>query len=278
MSESNIEWTGLTWNPIVGCQKVSPGCANCYAERMSTRLAGMARKRGNSAGRLKSYLHVINNHGRWSGEVRTVPEALDEPKSWKKPQLVFVNSMSDLFHHDVPLSFIHSVFRVMADCPRHRFQLLTKRHNRLVQLSDSIDWPGNVWMGVSIESDAYVGRADCLRRTKAAIKFLSLEPLLGPLPSLRLDGIDWVIIGGESGPGARPVDRDWVVDLRDRCQAQGIPFFFKQWGKLRFNPDPHDPSAKENGGSAKGGRMLDGEYWNQMPESTALLSHVNRSI
>lgn len=230
---SSIEWTEATWNPVTGCDKISPGCKHCYAERMALRLRAMGQP--NYANGFALTLHE---------------HALPLPLQWKKPRAIFVNSMSDLFHNEVPLSFIRSVFAVMKRAHWHRFQVLTKRAERLAAISPLLDWPSNVWMGVSIESDPYCGRADLLRQTGAATKFLSLEPLLGPLPSLDLRRIDWVIAGGESGPGARPMEAQWVYEIRDRCAAQRVPFFFKQWGGVN---------------KKKSGRLLDGRTHNELP-------------
>lgn len=213
---TGIEWTEATWNPVTGCTKISPGCKHCYAERMAKRLQAMGQP--NYANGFRPTVHE---------------HMLDVPLRWKKPQTVFVNSMSDLFHEEVPARFIRRVFDVMRLAHWHRFQVLTKRSERLVELSAELPWPPNVWMGVSVENDAYSFRIDHLRGTRAMIKFLSLEPLLSPLPSLDLSGIDWVIVGGESGPGARPMQAAWVVDIRDRCREKKVPFFFKQWGGVR---------------------------------------------
>lgn len=233
MAKSSIEWTEATWNPITGCNKISPGCKFCYAARMAGRLHAMG---------LDKYRNGF--------ELTLQPQDLELPLRWKKPQTIFVNSMSDLFHTDVPLSYIQEVFRVMRQADWHRFQVLTKRADRLQELAPQIDWPDNVWMGVSVESEKYVERIDRLRMTSANVRFLSLEPLLGPLPSLNLDGIDWVIVGGESGPGARPINSVWVTDIRDQCLRAGVPFFFKQWGGVR---------------KKAAGRELEGRTWNQMP-------------
>ena len=232
-THSGIEWTEATWNPVTGCTKVSPGCKHCYAERMSRRLKAMGQPK---------YANGF--------ELTVHPECLDQPLEWKKPRMIFVNSMSDLFHKDVPFSFIQDVFRVMRQAAQHTFQVLTKRSRRLLELNPRLDWPDNVWMGVSVENQDYKFRIDHLRKTAAHVKFLSLEPLLGPLPDLDLHSIDWVIVGGESGPGARPMDEAWVIDIRDQCQAHDVPFFFKQWGGFR---------RKE------AGRELKGRTWNQMP-------------
>lgn len=264
-THSTIEWTTRTWNPIVGCTMVSPGCAHCYAERMSMRLARMA-KGETSPGRKIHYLHVINDKGRWNNRVEPVEEALEDPLRWKQPSTIFVNSMSDLFHEDVAVEFIERVFAVMARAHWHQFQILTKRSERLLELSGRLLWPRNVWQGVSVENADCCFRIDHLRQTPAEVKFLSLEPLLGPLGVLELGGVDWAIVGGESGPGARRMSAEWVRDIRAQCMAANVAFFFKQWGHLRNNPDFADPTAKENGGGAKGGRMLDGWVWDQMPD------------
>jgi len=230
---SSIEWTETTWNPLTGCAKVGPGCAHCYAERMAKRLKAMG---------LSNYRHgfILATH----------QHVLELPLQWKKPQTVFVNSVSDLFHEKAPEEFILRVFDVMSQAYWHRFQVLTKRSGRLLELSDRIPWRPNVWMGVSVENKDYAFRIDHLRRTSAAVKFLSLEPLLGPLPDLDLTGIDWVIVGGESGPRARPMESQWVSDIRDRCLTARVPFFFKQWGGVNRK---------------KTGRVLEGRTWNQMP-------------
>ena len=230
---SSIEWTEATWNPVTGCTKVSPGCDNCYAERLAARLQAMG-----------------NPRYRNGFEVTLHEDQLTLPLRWRQPRLVFVNSMSDLFHPKVPTDFIQQVFTVMAEVERHTFQVLTKRPKRVAALADVLPWPKNVWIGTSIESQDYVGRADDLRRAdEAAVRFLSLEPLLGPL-ELDLVNIGWVIAGGESGPSARAPRPEWVRSIRDQCIAAGVPFFFKQWGG-------RTPKA--------GGRMLDGEIWGEMP-------------
>lgn len=233
MAQSNIEWTESTWNPITGCNKISPGCKHCYAERMAFRLQAMGQPNYANGFNLTLHEHM-----------------LDHPLNWKKPQVIFVNSMSDLFHTNVPLNFIQKVFHTMRKAHWHQFQILTKRSERLLELSSQIDWPDNVWMGVSVENEDYAFRIDHLRQTGAKTKFLSLEPLLGPLKNLELRNIDWVIVGGESGPGARPMQPEWVTDIRDQCLKTNVPFFFKQWGGVR---------KKRNG------RSLDGRTWNQMP-------------
>ncbi len=233
MAQSSIEWTESTWNPVTGCNKVSPGCKFCYAEVMAHRLKAMGQP--NYANGFQVTLH---------------PRMLDRPLQWKKPQVIFVNSMSDLFHDDVPLDYIRSVFEVMERAHWHQFQVLTKRADRLEALSASLPWPENVWMGVSVENADYTRRIDNLRRTGARVKFLSLEPLLGPLADLDLDDIDWVIVGGESGPGSRPMAESWVRDIRDQCVQATVPFFFKQWGGTN---------------KKKAGRELDRRTWDQMP-------------
>lgn len=230
---SGIEWTESTWNPVTGCTKLSPGCKHCYAERMALRLRAMGQP---------NYAHGF--------AVTLQPHMLELPLRWKRPQTIFVNSMSDLFHERVPREYIDRVFAIMRAAHWHRFQVLTKRADRLAALSPTLDWAPNVWMGVSVESAAYSERIDYLRATAARIKFLSLEPLLGPLSRLKLAGIDWVIVGGESGPGARFVDPEWVIDLRDQCRAAGVPFFFKQWGGRQ---------------KKRAGRELEGRTWEEMP-------------
>ncbi len=236
-AQSSIEWTEATWNPVTGCSKVSTGCLNCYAERMAKRLQAMGQK----------------NYAR-GFELTLQPQALGLPLTWKKPQIVFVNSMSDLFHERVPTDFILSVFDVMSRAHWHQFQILTKRADRLLDLDGKLPWVENVWVGVTIESAEYLERAECLRQISASTRFLSLEPLLGPLTNLELGGIDWVIVGGESGPGARPMAEDWVLEIRDKCLDCDVPFFFKQWGGV---------NKKRNG------RMLQGKTWSQQPVGSA---------
>lgn len=233
MASSSIEWTDATWNPTTGCSKISPGCKHCYAERLSNRLKAMGKEK---------YANGF--------EITLHEDALETPLTWKKSQIIFVNSMSDLFHEDVPEEFVQKVFNVMRQAHWHQFQVLTKRSQRLLELAPSIDWPQNVWMGVSVENADYTFRIDHLRQTDAHIKFLSLEPLLGSLSNLNLDNIDWVIVGGESGPGARPILKEWVAEIRDRCLAANVPFFFKQWGGVQ---------------KKRAGRELDGTTWDEMP-------------
>jgi protein gp37 len=232
-SNSSIEWTESTWNPLTGCTKISPGCKHCYAERMSKRLQAMGQR------------NYIN------GFQLTLHEtALELPLRWRKPQTIFVNSMSDLFHKDVPADYILRVFQVMNDAHWHRFQVLTKRADRLEEIQSQIIWTPNIWMGVSVENRKYSFRIDHLRNTGAMIKFLSLEPLLGPLDNLNLQGINWAIVGGESGPGARPMKEEWVIDIRDQCHVAGVHFFFKQWGGVN---------------KKKAGRLLEGRTWDDIP-------------
>ncbi|HUT33541.1 MAG TPA: phage Gp37/Gp68 family protein [Planctomycetota bacterium] len=233
-ANSAIEWTEATWNPVTGCTKISSGCAHCYAERMAKRLQAMG---------LASYANGF--------QVTVHERLLGLPLRWRTPQMVFVNSMSDLFHADVPTDFILRVFDAMRKANWHVFQVLTKRSARLQELSSVLPWAPNIWVGVTVETHDYAFRIDHLRATAAARRFLSLEPLLGPMPCLDLRGIHWVIVGGESGPGARPMRKDWVVDVRDQCQSAGVPFFFKQWGGTF---------------KKRRGRDLDGRQWNEMPE------------
>jgi len=211
---SKIEWTHSTWNPVTGCTKISAGCKNCYAERIALRLKAM----GNP-----SYTRGFR--------VTVHPRLLELPLRWKQPRTIFVNSMSDLFHEDVPIDFISKVFDIMQKASQHRFQILTKRSRRLTELNQALHWPENVWMGVTVEKNDYMFRLDYLKKTAAAIKFVSFEPLLGPISHIDFEGVDWVIVGGESGPGARQMQRGWAIDIRDQCLAAKVPFFFKQWGE-----------------------------------------------
>jgi protein gp37 len=231
--KSTIEWTGSTWNPVTGCVKISPGCLNCYAERMAKRLQAMGQPNYAAGFKLALHEHV-----------------LDLPLKWKKPQTIFVNSMSDLFLKGIPKEFIIRLFNVMQQARLHTFQVLTKRSERLLELSTQLPWSSNIWMGVTVENKDYIHRIDDLRNCGAYIKFLSIEPLLGPIPKLNLKDIDWVIVGGESGPGARPLDPEWVLRIRDQCTKSGIPFFFKQWGGTR---------------KKKAGRLLEGRTWDETP-------------
>ncbi len=234
-NKSSIEWTGATWNPSTGCDALSPGCENCYAERLTKRLQAMGQEK---------YANGFN--------LTLHPSTLEIPLKWKKPRMIFVNSMSDLFHHDVPIEFIQRVFATMRAASWHQFQVLTKRSGRLLAFSDQIDWPSNVWMGVSVECESYTKRIDHLRKTGARTKFLSLEPLLGSLEGLNLKGIDWVIVGGESGPGARSMHPDWVKSIRNQCLASGVAFFFKQWGGVQ---------------KGRTGRLLEGRTYDTMPRT-----------
>lgn len=246
---TKIEWVvnpdgskGETWNPLVGCKKISPGCANCYAERMAKRLKAMG---------ISSYQDVIEeNH--WSGEVKLIEDLLEVPSKKKKPTTYFVNSMSDLFHNEVPFEFIQKVFSVMNKNPRHTFQVLTKRHKRLEEVSPSLNWTHNIWMGVSVENQDYIERVESLKKTEAHIKFLSCEPLLGPL-DLDLEGIDWVIVGGESGPKFREVKTEWVESILSQCEEAKVPFFFKQWSG--FHPK-------------KKGNLLNEKTYQNFPKNT----------
>ena len=242
-TNSAIEWTEATWNPLTGCTKISPGCKNCYAERLALRLQAMGQ--ANYANGFKLTLQE---------------QAIDLPLRWKKSRAVFVNSMSDLFHKDVPTSFIRRVFEVMRSAYWHQFQVLTKRSERLLELSPELMWSLNIWMGVSVENQDYTYRIDHLRQTTAHIKFLSLEPLLGPLPNLNLKGIDWVIVGGESGPRARLMEPEWVRDIRNQCHKAKVAFFFKQWGGVH---------------KSKTGRELDNRTWDDMP--LAKLTRIQKS-
>jgi protein gp37 len=240
--KSAIEWTEATWNPVTGCDRVSAGCDHCYALTLAARLKAMGQPK-----------YQRDGDPRTSGPgfgVTMHPDELEIPKRWRRPRVIFVNSMSDLFHPQVSGDFVARVFEVMAATPQHTYQVLTKRPKRARQLLRDWTLVPNVWLGVSIEDERVVDRADILRQVPAAVRFLSLEPLLGPLPSLDMTGIDWVIVGGESGPDHRPMRKEWVLELRDRCQAAGIPFFFKQWGGLT-------PKS--------GGRLLDGRTWDEMP-------------
>lgn len=236
-TRSQIEWTEVTWNPVTGCTKISPGCKFCYAERMSRRLRAMG---------------VNKYRDGFSAAVHE--DSLEEPLKWRRRRLVFVNSMSDLFHQSIPSEFIAAVFEVMNRATQHTFQVLTKRPSRVVSLDGRLRWSSNIWLGTSIEFESWLGRLSLLKKTGAQTKFLSLEPLLGPLPEIQLHGIDWVIVGGESGPGARPMEADWVRDIRDNCVRNSVPFFFKQWGGVF---------------KKRTGRTLDNRTWDQMPRREA---------
>jgi protein gp37 len=245
-SNSPIEWTEATWNPVGGCSILSPGCTNCYAMRMASRLEAMGQRKyagttRKTAGRAK-----------WNGKIVLDEAALEIPLKWKSPKIIFVNSMSDLFHEKIPVQFIARVFEVMRHAKHHTFQVLTKRAERLAQVALELPWPDNVWMGVSVESEEYVDRIHYLQSTPAHIKFLSLEPLLGPLNNLDLRGIDWTIAGGESGPSARPINPEWVRSIRDQCIDAGVAFHFKQWGGVQ---------------KKQAGRILDGRTWDELPRA-----------
>lgn len=240
MANSKIEWTESTWNPLTGCTKISEGCKHCYAERMALRLQAMGQP------------HYQNGF-----ELTIHPDALQIPLKWKKSRVIFVNSMSDLFHAQVPLDFIFDVFSVMKQAKWHIFQILTKRSERLLEISRHIDWPKNVWIGVSVENSACTFRIEHLRVIPSAIRFLSLEPLLGPLHNLNLNNIDWVIVGGESGPKARRMEKEWVLDINKQCVDKNIPFFFKQWGGTD---------------KKKSGRLLEGQIWDQIPSFPSQIS------
>jgi protein gp37 len=236
-AKSAIEWTEATWNPVTGCTQITPGCAHCYAKTFAERWRG------------------IRGHPYEQGfELRLWHDRLDIPLRWRRPRMIFVNSMSDLFHDDVPLDFIKRVFETMERADRHVFQILTKRHERLSALASELSWPSNVWMGVSIENKRWVRRADFLRQVPARVRFISAEPLLGPLIGLDLTGIHWLIAGGESGARSRRVDVEWIRDLRDRCEEENVPFFFKQWGGKT---------------SKAGGRVLDNRVWSELPSPAA---------
>lgn len=242
---SAIEWTEATWNPVAGCSILSPGCTNCYAMRMARRLDAMGQAKYGGLTR------ISGGRSKWTGRVKLDEAALGLPTTWKKGRLIFVNSMSDLFHEAVPLEFIRAVFEVMSLTPQHTYQVLTKRAERLEEIGASLAWPRNVWMGVSVENKDYWFRVAHLRRVNSAIRFLSLEPLLGALGNIDLREIDWVIAGGESGPNARPIEHDWVREIRDACIRQSVPFHFKQWGgRIK----------------KRTGRTLDGRTWNDMPD------------
>lgn len=235
---STIEWTESTWNPVTGCTKISSGCKNCYAERLALRLQAMGNRNYKNGFSVTMHRH-----------------ALDIPLKWKKPKMVFVNSMSDLFHPEVTLDFIEKIFHVIENTPQHTYQVLTKMSERLTEIQEKLRWPDNLWLGVSIENEECSFRVNHLLKTNARVKFISFEPLIGPVDSVQLEGIDWVIVGGESGPGARPMKQEWVDKIKIECQKKDIPFFFKQWGG--FN-------------KKKNGRVLDGKTWDEMPRVLAV--------
>lgn len=243
---SSIEWTEATWNPVTGCSKISPGCKNCYAERLAKRLAAMGQ-----------------NRYRNGFEVTLHYDLVDLPLHWRQPRLIFVNSLSDLFHEDVSEAFIMSVFETMANAHWHTFQILTKRSQRLAELASHLPWPQNIWMGVSVESPRYVTRIADLCKVPAAVRFLSIEPLLEPIANLPLADIDWVIVGGESGPGCRSMKAEWVRQIRNQCRTQKVPFFFKQWGGVRKKST---------------GRLLDSRTWDELPRAKIRQPVDQRSI
>ncbi|GAK60812.1 Gp37Gp68 family protein [Candidatus Vecturithrix granuli] len=240
-AKTKIEWTDTTWNPVTGCTKVSSGCKYCYAERMAIRLRAMGQER------YKNGFEVTLHH-----------DLIEEPFKWIKPRIIFVNSMSDLFHEDIPFEFIQQIFHTMAQCPQHIFQILTKRSERLRRLAHQLNWPENVWIGVSIENESTIHRLDDLKHVPAFIRFLSCEPLLGPLKNLALEGIHWVIVGGESGPGARPMRAEWVDSILWQCKQQNVEFFFKQWGGVQ---------------KKRTGRILHGKTYSALPR----LAYKHRS-
>jgi protein gp37 len=233
MAKSTIEWTESTWNPITGCTKISAGCKNCYASILSKRLQAMGQKKYQNG--FAPTMH---------------PDTLGDPFKWKNGKLVFVNSMSDSFHKEFPLSFIQQMFNVMNETPRHTYQVLTKRAERLEELSTFLNWTDNIWMGVSVENEKTIDRIEHLRKTGAKVKFLSCEPLIGPLTNINLEGIDWVIVGGESGPNSRPMEKEWVEDIQQQCEKACVAFFFKQWGGVN---------------KKKTGRLLNGRTYDEMP-------------
>lgn len=239
MKATKIEWTEATWNPTSGCTKLSAGCKNCYAERMAKRLQAMGVEKYKDGFKLRIH-----------------PEVLEEPYTWRNPRTVFVNSMSDLFHEEMPFDFIEKVFKVMNDNPIHTFQVLTKRADILFKYANKLNWTKNIWMGVTVENQDNISRVDFLRQIDANVKFLSIEPLIGRIENLNLDKIDWVIVGGESGPGARHMDENWVMELKEQCVKQSTPFFFKQWGGTN---------------KKKNGRLLGGQTWDEMPIREELL-------
>lgn len=251
---SRIEWTEATWNPVAGCSPVSPGCKNCYAARMALRLEHMPGRTGEKY--RGTAVRTRDGRPAFTGRITLDEEHLDLPRRWRLGRIIFVNSMSDLFHEEVPLEYIRRVFAVMEECPQHTFQVLTKRPERTAELAGKLPWPRNVWMGTSVETVKYYKRIRLLQRIPAAVRFLSCEPLLGPLPDMPLDGIGWVIVGGESGPGARPMEGNWALEIKRQCEGAGVPFFFKQWGGIRRHPQGH---------------LLDGARYAAMPRRAQLV-------
>jgi protein gp37 len=248
---SNIEWTQLTWNPTTGCTKISDGCVFCYAHPLSLRLKAMG---------LEKYRNGF--------QLTLHPQELNKPFTWKKPKIVFVNSMSDLFHHEVPIDFVKKVFRVMNETPQHNYQLLTKRSERVLQIANQLNWTQNIWLGVSVENEKVTSRIKNLIDCPAKTKFLSCEPLIGQIKTLDkyIDKLDWIIVGGESGAGARPIQKIWIDDIKNLCNKRNVPFFFKQWGKKKFNVTIDDPTIDTtHPNHAKGGCQLDGKIYREMP-------------
>lgn len=253
-TNSRIEWTEATWNPVSGCNIISPGCTNCYAMRLAARLDAMGQEK---------YSDITRRSGKrtiWNGRVKLDLKSLSIPHKWKQGKLIFVNSMSDLFHEDVPLNFIRSVFATMNETPHHTYQVLTKRADRLAEISNSLRWTPNIWMGVSVENSDYIDRIDYLRKTNAMTKFLSLEPLLGPLDNLNLRDIDWAIVGGESGPGSRPMKKEWVLSIKRQCRSASVAFHFKQWGGVN---------------KKAAGRKLNGRTFDEFPKRKTLADFEN---
>ncbi len=252
-TQSGIEWTEVTWNPVTGCTKISAGCKNCYAERMAKRLQAMG---------VEQYKNGF--------KIALAPKMLNVPYGWKRTRVVFVNSMSDLFHPEVPLDYIKLVFQVMNTTP-HIYQVLTKRSERLKEIACELDWTENIWMGVSVENEKVSNRILDLINTPAKTKFLSIEPLIGEVKNLYLEHIDWVIVGGESGPNARPIKKKWIESIKKECDRTGTPFFFKQWGKKDFNENQSDPTiASEHENHAKGGCQIDGKIFRELPSNITI--------
>ena len=249
-AKSSIEWTELTWNPVTGCNKVSAGCKFCYAERMAKRLQAMG---------VDQYKNGF--------KLSLAPQTLSMPYNWKKPKIIFVNSMSDLFHKDVPLEYIQRVFKVMNETPQHIYQILTKRPERLLELDKELLWSKNIWMGVSVENEKVNYRIDLLKKCSSNVKFISFEPLIGSVGKVNLKKIDWVIVGGESGPGARKIEKKWIIEIFKEARKVGASFFFKQWGKKEFNVNLNDPTMnKKHQNYAKGGCLLDGKAYREIPQ------------
>jgi len=245
---SGIEWTDATWNPVAGCTPVSPGCLNCYAARMALRLSKIP---GSGARKYRGTAHrAVDGRPVFSGKIKLDRDSLDVPRHWRLPRTIFVNSMSDLFHEQVPVTYVKEIFKVMNECPQHVFQVLTKRPHRALELAPELTWTKNIWMGTSVESAKYFRRIEMLQGIPAHIRFLSCEPLLGPLEKMPLKGIHWAIVGGESGPGARSMEAEWVYSIKEQCEAAKVAFFFKQWGGVRKHTT---------------GRELDGKTWDEMP-------------